>query len=250
MNPETPRLRMFAGPNGSGKSVLKSYLPEPLLGVYLNADEIEAGVNQRGYVEMASFGIETTAEEVLPVLTRSTFLMKEGFSEAAKRVTFDHGRLGFPAGVMNSYFASALADFLRQKLLEAQRTFTFETVMSHLGKVELLQKAQAAGYRTYLYYVATDDPAINVSRVANRVALNGHDVPEEKIVQRYHKSLELLMSAIRHSNRAYIFDNSTDNADRTHTWLAEITEGRTLELKTDQIPAWFKRAVLDKISTP
>lgn len=43
MIPETPRLRMFAGPNGSGKSVLKSYLPEPLLGVYLNADEIEAG---------------------------------------------------------------------------------------------------------------------------------------------------------------------------------------------------------------
>ena len=36
MTPETPRLRMFAGPNGSGKSVLKSYLPEPLLGVYLN----------------------------------------------------------------------------------------------------------------------------------------------------------------------------------------------------------------------
>jgi len=33
------------------------------------------------------------------------------------------------------------------------------------------------------------------------------------------------------------FVTSTDNADRTHTWLAEITEGRTLELKTDQIPA-------------
>lgn len=181
-------------------------------------------MNQRGYVEMASFGIETTAEEVLPMLASSSFLMKEGFSEAANRVTFDEGRLTFPAGVMNSYFASVVADFLRQKLLAAQRTFTFETVMSHPGKVELLQKAQAAGYRTYLYYVATDDPAINVSRVANRVALNGHDVPEEKIVPRYHKSLELLMSAIRHSNRAYIFDNSTDNADRTHTWLAEITE--------------------------
>ncbi len=247
MTPETPRLRMFAGPNGSGKSVLKSYLPEPLLGVYLNADEIEAGVNQRGYVELPSFGIETMAAEVLPVLTSSSFLMKEGFSESANRVTFDEGRLSFPAGVMNSYFASVVADFLRHKLLAAQRTFTFETVMSHPGKVELLQKAQSAGYRTYLYYVATDDPAINVSRVANRVALNGHDVPEEKIVQRYHKSLELLMSAIQHSNRAYIFDNSTDNADRTHTWLAEITEGRTLELKTDQIPAWFKHAVLDKI---
>jgi predicted ABC-type ATPase len=36
---------MFDGPNGSGKSVLKSYLPEPLLGFYLNPDENEA----RGY---------------------------------------------------------------------------------------------------------------------------------------------------------------------------------------------------------
>jgi predicted ABC-type ATPase len=44
----TPRMRVFAGPNGSGKSVLKSYLPEPLLGVYLNPDEIEAEVKEQG----------------------------------------------------------------------------------------------------------------------------------------------------------------------------------------------------------
>jgi hypothetical protein len=30
--------------------------------------------------------------------------------------------------------------------------------------------------------------------------------------------------------------------------LAEITDGRTLELKTRQVPAWFKYAVLDKIA--
>jgi predicted ABC-type ATPase len=57
MIPETPRLRMFAGPNGSGKSVLKSYLPEPLLGVYLNADEIEKGVRELGYVDVQCLGI-------------------------------------------------------------------------------------------------------------------------------------------------------------------------------------------------
>jgi predicted ABC-type ATPase len=101
-------------------------------------------------------------------------------------LTFNDGILGFPAGVMNSYFASVLAGFLRRKLLEIGRTFTFETVMSHSGKVEILRNAQEAGYRTYLYYVATDDPAINVSRVANRVALEGHPVPVDKIVSRYH----------------------------------------------------------------
>jgi predicted ABC-type ATPase len=248
MIPETPRLRMFAGPNGSGKSVLKSYLPKTLLGVYLNADEIEAEVRKRGYLDMSTLGIRTITEEVLPVFTSSDFLTTHGLAEAASRLSFADDRLCFPAGVINSYFASVAADFLRQKLLAEQRSFTFETVMSHPSKVDLLKQAQAAGYRTYLYYVATDDPAINISRVENRVKLNGHDVPPDLVDKRYYRSLDLLISAIRHTNRAYIFDNSTDNADRTHTWLAEITEGRTLELKTDQIPAWFKRAVLDKIT--
>jgi predicted ABC-type ATPase len=239
---------MFAGPNGSGKSVLKSYLPEPLLGVYLNADEMEAAIRKHGCLDLDGFGIPTTAEEVLPVFSGSEFLAEHGLREAARSLRFAEGRLWFPSGVINSYFASVAADFLRQKLLAAERTFTFETVMSHPSKVDLLKQAQAAGYRTYLYYVATDDPAINISRVENRVKLNGHDVPPELVEKRFYRSLELLMSAIQSSNRAYIFDNSTDNADRRHTWLAEITEGRTLELKTDQIPAWFKHAVLDKIS--
>ena len=96
--------------------------------------------------------------------------------------------------------------------------------------------------------MATDDPAINISRVENRVGLKGHPVPPHLVEKRYYRSLDLLISAIRLTNWAYIFDNSTDNANLTHTWLAEITDGRRLELKTDQIPSWFKRAVLDKIA--
>ena len=199
-------------------------------------------------MDMQSFGIQTTEQEVLHAFTASKFLQSEGFSKAAESLSFEEGRLCFPSGVVNSYFASVLTDFLRRKLLQAGKTFTFETVMSHLSKVEFLQQAQQIGYRTYLYYVATDDPSINVSRVANRVAMNGHDVPSEKIIARYYKSLELLTEAIRHTNRAYIFDNSTNNAEGAHTWLAEITDGRTLELKTHQVPAWFKHAVLDKIA--
>ncbi len=239
---------MFAGPNGSGKSVLKSYLPPELLGVYLNPDEIEAGIRRDGGLELRSFGVETTEAEVLPVFTGSEFLQAEGLAAAAQGLRWAGGRLDFTGVMVNAYFASVAVDFIRQKLLEQRMTFTFETVMSHPGKVALLGEAQRMGYRTYLYYVATDDPEINVSRVRNRVGLGGHPVPEDKVVSRYHRSLALLREAIRHTNRAYIFDNSTDNADREQTWLAEITEGRTLELKTDRIPAWFRRAVLEKIA--
>ena len=117
--------------------------------------------------------------------------------------------------------------------------------MSHPSKVLFMAKAQELSYRTYLYYIATDDPEINISRVRYRVEKQGgHAVPEDKIISRYHRSLELLFEAIRYTNRAYIFDNSALRQD--HTWLAEITDGRVLEIKTDQIPAWFRRAVLDK----
>ena len=57
------------------------------------------------------------------------------------------------------------------------------------------------------------------------------------------------MDAIRHTNPAYIFDNSTDSADRRLAWVAEITDGRMLELKTNRLAPRFKRAVLEKINT-
>lgn len=241
---------MFAGPNGSGKSTLKSVLPPALIGVYLNPDELEQEIRERGFLDFAAYGVTTTAKEVLPFFQTSEFLISAGFGEAARQLGFAESRLDFGKVAVNSYFASVAADFLRQKLLEQKDTFTFETVMSHRSKVDLLAQAQAAGYRTYLYFVATEDPAINISRVRNRVKLGGHAVPEDRIEARYHRSLALLMDAIQHTNRAYIFDNSGDNPDGKHTWLAEITEGRELEMKSDQASAWFKHAVLDKINPP
>jgi len=240
-------MRMFAGPNGSGKSTLKSVLPEVLLGIYLNPDDVERGIRAQGLLDFSIYGLSTSAEKALAFFASSSLLSFAGLADAARDLKFSDGRLDFRRVKVNSYFASVASDLLRQMLLERKASFTFETVMSHPSKVALLKQAQALGYRTYLYFVATDDPAINISRVHNRVKLGGHGVPEDKIEERYHRSLGLLMDAIRHTNRAYIFDNSGDNSDGKHTWLAEITDGRKLELKTDKMPAWFTRSVLDKI---
>ena len=114
---------------------------------------------------------------------------------------------------------------------------------SQPDKIEFLQKAQKKGFRTYLYYVATEDPMINILRVKNRVTLGGHSVPEDKIISRYHRSLDLLRDAVQFTNRAYIFDNS----GREHLWIAEITNGKELEMKASQMPCWFKKALWDKL---
>jgi hypothetical protein len=81
-----------------------------------------------------------------------------------------------------------VADYLRQQLIKQRTPFTLETVMSSPDKVQLLQQAQQTGYRTYLYFIATDDPDINISQVQNRVRQGGHSVPEDKIVSRYQRS--------------------------------------------------------------
>lgn len=243
-----PRLRMFAGPNGSGKSTIKSVVPAGLLGVYLNPDEIQKDIEDRGFLNVRDYGVETTEEEILPFFKNSSLLQKAELDEEAGYLRFTDGKLSFHEVIVNAYFASVAADFLRRKLLEQRVSFSFETVMSSPDKVELLKQAQVLGYRTYLYYIATEDPAINVARVKARVNLGGHDVPEEKIVSRYARSLDLLLEAVKHTNWAYLFDNSRQGTE--HLWVAEITDARELELKCDPMPLWFQKTVWEKINPP
>jgi len=223
-------------------------LPANLLGIYLNADDIEADVRKSGFIDLKQFGTETSAEKFRAFCDHSGLSQKAGLTAAIGDTSVAGDRIVFNKETFNSYFASVLAEFLRQQLIDRRETFTFETVMSHVSKVELLRDARAKGYRTYLYYVATYDPTLNVSRVRYRAQTGGHDVPEDKIVDRYYRSLDLLSEAIRNTDRAFIFDNSAHGGN--DTWLAEITSGKTLTLKVDTVPDWFTTYVLDKMNVP
>ncbi len=239
---KTSRMRMFAGPNGSGKSTMKSVVKSSILGVYINPDEIEAEIAEYGFLDFNRFGITTDKTEILNFFQTSTLLEKADLLDEAERLKFNDDKLDFFEVGVNAYFASVAADFIRQKLLLSGQSFTFETVMSSSDKVTLLEKARGRGYRTYLYYVATDDPIINISRVKHRVKTGGHDVPVDKITSRYYRSLDLLSEAIRFTNRAYIFDNSGSGL----LLLAEITDAKSIELKTENITDWFNEYVLNK----
>lgn len=236
---------MFAGPNGSGKSTMKSVIKPNLLGVYINPDEIEAEIDKYGFLALDHFGITAEEKETLAFFQNSTLLEKADLSDKAEYLRFNDNKLDFFEVDVNAYFASVAADFIRQKLILSGKSFTFETVMSSPDKINLLEKARQRGYRTYLYYVATDDPIINISRVEYRVKTGGHDVPKNKIISRYFRSLDLLPEAIKFTNRAYIFDNSGSNL----LWLAEITDAENIEIKTENLPSWFKKYVLDKFES-
>ncbi|GAB4021649.1 zeta toxin family protein [Spirosoma koreense] len=238
------RMRMFAGPNGSGKSTVKSVIEANMLGYYLNPDDIEKAVKHDGYFDVRSLNLPMSELEIIHFFEQHPLLSRADEADFIQAIRFvqeefiDFANVGF-----SSYLSVILTDFLRHKLIEAGRSFTFETVMSSADKVQTLQKARDASFRNYLYYVATEDPLINISRIKHRVRMGGHNVPDQKVTERYYRSLDLLLDAVRLTNRAYIFDNSGE----TKVWIAEITDGIDIELKTDLIPQWFTRAVLDKI---
>lgn len=105
---------------------------------------------------------------------------------------------------------------------------------------------------TKLYFVSTEDPAINVHRVKKvRVPQNGHDVPEEKIVSRYFRSIELLFDAAQHCYQAYFFDNSMEGKQHNlfaHFKLNAKGEKVWSKINKDEVPEWFRHYYSGKIT--
>lgn len=238
------RLRVFAGPNGSGKSTFIEKFPiEPniKLGIYINADEIEKSIYEKGYIELTDFKLDTNTIEVQAHFKQSKFspLLLDDVNLYAKFHVTDNKLFYENYKKRNSYVSSDLADFFRKILVKRDFDFSFESVMSDFGKVKFLEEAKNLGFQNYLYFFCTDDVEININRVEIRVKQRGHSVDPEKIRKRYKKSLENLKPALKYVHRAYFFDNSGDASQL----IAEYFEEQITVINSENVPRWFYQYV-------
>lgn len=137
--------------------------------------------------------------------------------------------------------AAQEAEQIRQMLLIAHKDFTFETVLSTDRNLELLREAKEQGYEIHAVFVLTYDSSINVERVRSRVNAGGHDVPEDKIISRYKKSLRNLSKLIRIADHTRIIDNS---GSEPHLICEVINQQLTIW----ETPQWSKSAILRLVS--
>jgi predicted ABC-type ATPase len=231
-----PKLRMLAGPNGSGKSTVFSYLRREFsfpFGYCLNPDEIDRELKECGRLYLGAWGVE------LDDATLSTFVSGHGLANRlrGKVPRVEDNGLVVKRNFKPGYFTSIFCDLLRRQWMAREESFTFETVMSHPDRVELMEEARRRGYRTYLYYVCTDSVSINAERIESRFKQGGHDVPGSVIGERYRRSLALLPRAIAASSRAYLFDNSGSK----HRFVAEYESAKPVRFGND-LPRWLKSA--------
>jgi predicted ABC-type ATPase len=92
--------------------------------------------------------------------------------------------------------------------IRAHQTIGVETVLSTGKYRPLVEAAKRLRFQTWLVYVILDSPLRNIERVRLRVKKGGHAVPEDKILERYGKSLAQLPWCLERADRAWIFDNS------------------------------------------
>lgn len=234
-----PRFRMFAGPNGSGKTHLFNFLRSQSYihtEVYVNADEIEQKLSESFKFHFNAYRVKVSDDDFKNHIHQSGILKKIPDKSFLSKITIESGvlRLKVKKEELNSYIASFVATYLSEKLIESNQSFCYETVLSHPSKLKLLEHANRKGYKTYLYFVFTDDWHLNIERVKLRVRQGGHNVDDKKIEQRYFRSLKLFSKAAKEADCAYLIDNS-----KNFQLMAETAHGKNSYSSPD-FPDWLK----------
>jgi predicted ABC-type ATPase len=239
------RLRIFAGPNGSGKSTITKIVFDYVhLGTYVNADELKIILSKDRFIDFVSYGLHLNEEKFREDFLSSTLASKiDNIQHTLSNVVFDGDKLFLMNGYdIEDYFVSFITAFIWNELLDCSKKFTIETVMSHPSKLNFMRKAQEKGFKVYLYFVALADPELNKHRVQTRIAQGGHPVAEEKISERYYRTMENLYDALKIADSAYLFDNSAGEPN-----MFAVKKNGTIEIEADYIPKWFETYVIQKL---
>jgi len=249
--PRIKRLRIVAGPNGSGKTTLYDYLVKTHTFndyYFINADVITKDLTD--FLNLAYYPVNFSKDEFLNFAEKSSFQDKLSFKIASK-LNIDGSIISLTDKncVEVSYISACLAEFLRYKMIrESESSFAFETVFSHPSKLNEIRFAKENGYKIYLYFIATKDPALNMERIQGRIVKGGHTVPAEKIKDRYFRSLDNAATAMNLSDNVFFFDNTvTTDAKNEYSFFAE-KHGNSIHIKEGiVIPWWFDEYMLASV---
>lgn len=127
---------------------------------------------------------------------------------------------------------------LRRELVKQRESFVFETVFSDPvdDKLSFLEETEKSGYTVMLCFIGLARSETSEERVAMRVSQGGHEVPPEKLIARFPRTMANLKTAIRDLSHVFVFDN--EDLRTPFRKLAVFDQGKPLYLSRP-VPKWL-----------
>ena len=141
-----------------------------------------------------------------------------------------------------SYDAAHVAERIRQKLLEQGVSFCFETVFSHVSKIDFVANAMGRGYEIILVYIHLATAELNEARVYQRVTEGGHHVPPDKIRSRIPRTMKHIATVLPLVSEARLLDNSYRSDPFQQ--VACVKRGKR-EWTKEPLPDWAEEILKD-----
>lgn len=107
----------------------------------------------------------------------------------------------------------------RELIMKERQSFGFETVFSHWkrrpdgsheSKIDDIRGMQRHGYVVVLIFVGLTSAQLSVFRVRNRKLTGGHDVPRDKLLERFPRTQAAIGQASTVADLTLMIDNSLD----------------------------------------
>ena len=122
-------------------------------------------------------------------------------------------------------------------LIAAKASFALESTLSGRAQVALIRNAKAHGYRILLHYIVIGSAKQAVARVALRVKLGGHHVPEDDVHRRFERSRRhFLEDYLPLADEWVLWDNAqpphqriADSQANTHDQLLAMLSSSNLQ---------------------
>ncbi len=117
-------------------------------------------------------------------------------------------------------------------LAARRQDFAFETTLAGRSYARWIRELHAVGYRFHLLFVALAHPDIAVARVARRVELGGHNIPETVIRRRFEVGIKNFFELYRPCADTWaVYNNFEDSEPRLIASCEGQDEPKIVELE-------------------
>jgi predicted ABC-type ATPase len=128
------------------------------------------------------------------------------------------------------------------RAIDEEQDYIFETTLGGNSICKLLHQAMDQGQEVRIFFCGLQSVELHIERVSQRVARGGHNIPEEKIRERWSSAIHNMLGLIPRCAAVSVFDNSlaADKSGPQAVCLFSLRGNSFESMPVNPMPEWAK----------